>query len=142
MEKSLMSWQPRVLFLIIGLAIVIAAVALIRKHRLRDEYAVLWVSTGLVFLVMVLLPKNLVAQIAGGLDMDWGAVFSIVCFLFLAAIVLHYSIVLTRSMDRQASMEQEIALLRDELERLRSEFREVSPPTVTEPRPKPPALRT
>jgi hypothetical protein len=137
-----MTW-PRVLFLVIGLAIMGATVALIRKRRLRDEYAVLWVSTGLVFLVMVLLPKNLIEGIAkGGLDMDWGALLAIICFVFLGAIVLHYSVVLTRSMERQASMEQEIVLLRDELERLRSDFREVSPPTVAEPRPKPPALRT
>jgi hypothetical protein len=135
-----MNWT-RVLFLLIGLAIVSATVALIRKRRLRDEYAVLWVCTGLVFLVAVLLPESFVQGITTGL-MDWGAAFSLICFLFLGAIVLHYSVVLTRHMERQSSLEQEIALLRDELERLRSELREVAPPTVSEPRHKPPALRT
>ena len=73
-----MNWQTRILFLVIGLAIVGATVALIRKRRLRDEYAVLWVCTGLVFLVAVLLPRNLVQSIAEGLDMNWGAAFSII----------------------------------------------------------------
>ena len=109
---------------------------------MRDEYAVLWVCTGLVFLVAVLLPYNLVEGTAKGLGMDWGAVFSIVCFLFLGAIVLHYSVVLTRAMEREKNLEQELALLRGELERLRSELHEASPPTLAEPRPKPPALRT
>ena len=75
-----MNWWPtRILFLLIGLVIVSATVALIRKRRMRDEYAVLWVCTGLVFLAAVLLPGNLVQGAAADLGMDWGAVFSLIC---------------------------------------------------------------
>jgi hypothetical protein len=135
-----MNWSSRIVFLLIGLAILVVTVSLIRKRRLRDEYAVLWVTTGLAILIMVLVPKILDGA-AAALGIDGAVLMAMVCFLFLSMVVLHYSVVLTRYAEREKNLEQEMALLRDELSRLRSEIREV-PPMAAEPRPKPPSLRT
>jgi hypothetical protein len=136
-----MNWLQRLFLLAIGLTILASTVGLVRKRRLRDEYAVLWICTGLAMLVIVLLPGSVFVGLAKALEIDAGALASLVCFVFLGAIVLHYSVVLTRYMEREKSLEQEVALLRDELHRLRSEVPDL-PPMAAEPRPKPPALRT
>jgi hypothetical protein len=139
-----MSWQFCVLMIVVGLAILGVTVSLIRRRRLRDEYAVLWVLTGLAILMLVLVPKVLTgAATALGMtgESDPAVLVMLMCFLFLSAVVMHYSVALTRQAEREKNLEQEIALMRDEILRLKSEVREV-PPAPAEPRPKPPALRT
>jgi cell division protein FtsW (lipid II flippase) len=135
-----MNWPQRILWLVVGLALLGAALSLIRKRRLREEYGVLWVGTGLAILILVLMPWILGAA-AGWLEVDPAALMALVCFILLAAIVLHYSVVISRHAEREKSLALELALLKDEIERLRTEIRE-SPPPIPEPRPKPPALRT
>jgi uncharacterized membrane protein len=139
-EGKPMNWPQRILWLMVGLTLLGAALSLIRKHRLREEYGVLWVGTGLAILILVLMPWILGAA-AGWLDADPAALMALVCFLLLAAIVLHYSVVLSRHAEREKSLALELAILKDEIERLRTEIRE-SPPPRPEPRPRPPALRT
>ena len=135
-----MNWPQRILWLVVGLALVGAALSLIRKRRLREEYGVLWIGTGLVILLLVLMPWILGAA-AGWLEVDPAALMALVCFILLAAIVLHYSVVISRHAEREKSLALELAILKDEIERLRTEIRE-APPPMPEPRPKPPALRT
>jgi len=135
-----MNWPQRILWLVVGLALLGAALSLIRKRRLREEYGVLWIGTGLAILLLVLMPWILVSA-AGWLDVAPASLMALVCFILLAAIVLHYSVVISRHAEREKSLALELALLKDEIERLRTEIRE-SPPPMPEPRPKPPALRT
>ena len=135
-----MNWPQRILWLMVGLALVGAALSLIRKRRLREEYGVLWVGTGLAILLLVLMPWIL-GSAAGWLAVDPAALMALVCFILLAAIVLHYSVIISRHAEREKSLSLELALLKDEIERLRTEIRE-APPPMPEPRPKPPALRT
>jgi hypothetical protein len=135
-----MNWPQRILWLLVGLALVGATLALIRKRRLREEYGVLWVGTGLAILALVLMP-GILGTAAGWLEVDPAALMALVCFILLSAIVLHYSVVISRHAEREKSLALELALLKDEIERLRTEIRE-APPPMPEPRHKPPALRT
>jgi len=135
-----MNWPQRILWLVVGLALLGAALSLIRKRRLREEYGVLWIGTGLAILILVLMPWILGAA-AGWLAVDQAALMALVCFILLAAIVLHYSVVISRHAEREKSLALELAILKDEIERLRTEIRE-APPPMPEPRPRPPALRT
>jgi hypothetical protein len=63
------------------------------------------------------------------------------CVLFLMAILLHYSVVISKHSEREKGLAQELALLKDEIARLREEVKEArkQPP---ERKPRPPALRT
>jgi len=135
-----MTWPQRIVLLLLGLSILAMTLELIRRRRLREEYAVLWVCTGIMILVLVVMP-NMVFSVAAWLGLDHGVLMTFLCFLFLAAIVLHYSVVISRHSEREKHLAQELALLRDELEKLRAESRE-SPPPPAEPKPRPPALRT
>jgi hypothetical protein len=124
----------------LGLGLLGLTLELIRRRRLREEYAVLWVCTGLVVLGFVLMPEALV-YLSTWLALDRATVLVLVCFVFLAAIVLHYSVVISKHSEREKHLSQELALLKDELEKLRAEAREAPPPRA-EPKPRPPALRT
>ena len=135
-----MTWPQRIVLLLLGLSILALTLELIRRRRLREEYAVLWVCTGIMILVFVVMP-NILFSVAAWLGLDHGVLMTFLCFLFLAAIVLHYSVVISRHSEREKHLAQELALLRDELEKLRAESRE-SPPPPAEPKPRPPALRT
>lgn len=135
-----MTWMQRILLLMLGLALLGVTLELIRKRRLREEYAVLWVCTALMLLAFVVMP-GLVFQVAAYLNLDHAVLMMLLCFLFLSAIVMHYSVVITKLSDRAKGLSQELALLKDEMSKLRGAERE-SPPAAPESRPKPPSLRT
>jgi hypothetical protein len=136
----MMNWPQRIVLLVLALGMLALTLELIRRRRLREEYAVLWVCTGIMILVFVVMP-NLLFTLSGWLQLDRSVLMTFVCFLFLAAIVLHYSVVISKHSEREKHLTQELALLRDELEKLRAETRE-APPMAAEPKPRPPALRT
>ena len=135
-----MIWPQRILVLVAGLAMLGITLELIRRRRLREEYAVLWVCTALMFLVAFVM-ADAVQGMTEWLHTSVAGLVALVSFLFLSAIVLHYSVVISRLSDREKTLAQDVALLRDEIEKLRAHVRE-GPPAPPEPRPKPPALRT
>jgi hypothetical protein len=135
-----MIWPQRIVLLLVGLMLLGITLELIRRRRLREEYAVLWVCTGLMFLVAVVM-ADAVRSVTDWLHTSVAGMVALTGFLFLSAIVLHYSVVISRLSDREKTLAQDVALLRDELEKLRSHVRE-GPPAPPEPKPKPPSLRT
>ena len=135
-----MMWTQRIALLVLGLGLLGVTLHLIRRRRLREEYAVLWVLTSLVVLGLVLVPSVLFT-VARWLHLDHSVLMVLLVFLFLAAIVMHYSVVISRHSEREKGLSQEVALLKDEVARLREEVKEAPPPPA-EPKPKPPSLRT
>ena len=135
-----MIWTQTVVLLLLGALLLGLTLELIRKRRLREGYAVLWVCTGLMILVFAIMPGAILSA-AEWLHLDRGVLMTFLCFVFLAAIVLHYSVVISRQAEREKALSQELALMKDEIERLRGEIRE-APPPAPEAKPKPPALRT
>ena len=135
-----MMWTQRIVLLALGLGFLAVTLNLIRKRRLRKEYAVLWVVTSAIILLFVLLPGVLL-RVAAWLNPNHVVLMLLIVFVFLAAIVLHHSVVISRLSEREKGLSQELALLKDELEKLREEVRQPPPPPA-EPKPRPPSLRT
>jgi len=94
---------------------------LIRSRRLRERYALLWVLTGLVLVVLSAWRGGL-NTIAGwfGVETYPPAVLFAVSLLFVLAVLLHYSTVLSKVSDQNVILAQRIALLELELSELRS----------------------
>jgi cell division protein FtsW (lipid II flippase) len=94
---------------------------LIRSRRLRERYALLWVATGIVLLVLSAWRGGL-NTIAGwvGVETYPPAVLFAVSLLFVLAVLLHYSTVLSRVTDESVILAQRVALLELELSELRS----------------------
>ncbi|HEY2372458.1 MAG TPA: DUF2304 domain-containing protein [Gaiellaceae bacterium] len=96
--------------------LVLVVLELIRSHRLRERYALLWLVTGIVLTVLSAWRDGL-NTIAGwfGVRSYPPAVLFAVGFLFVLAVLLHYSTVISRLSDQNVLLAQRLALLEDEL---------------------------
>ncbi|HTN78330.1 MAG TPA: DUF2304 domain-containing protein [Acidimicrobiales bacterium] len=105
---------------------------LIRSRRLRERYALLWVLTGIVLVVLSAWRGGL-NTIAGwvGVETYPPAVLFAVALLFILAVLLHYSTVLSKVSDENVILAQRVALLELEV----NELRGVSPPEEPAPSP-------
>jgi hypothetical protein len=99
-----------------SLVLVLAVFELIRSRRLRERYALLWLLTGLVLVVLSAWRGGL-NTIAGWLGVRGypPAVLFAVGLLFVIVVLLHYSTVISRLTDQNVVLAQRLALLEAEL---------------------------
>ena len=99
-------------------AIVLLAVIfeLIRSRRLRERYGILWLATGLVILALSVWRDglNTIAGWAGVRTYPPAALFAVAA-LFILAVLLHYSTVISKLADQNTILAQRLALLEAEL---------------------------
>jgi hypothetical protein len=103
-------------------ALVLLAIVLelIRRRRLRERYALLWLLTGLVLLGFSVWRDGL-NTVAGwfGVTGYPPAVLFAIATLFVIVVLLHYSTVISKLADRNTILAQRIALLEQKLEAAR-----------------------
>ena len=99
-----------------SLLLLLVVFELIRSRRLRERYALLWLLTGLVLLALSLWRGGL-NTIAGwvGVETYPPAVLFAVALLFVLAVLLHYSTVMSKLSDQNVVLAQRLALLELEL---------------------------
>ena len=87
---------------------------LIRSRRLRERYALLWLLTGVVLLVLSVWRGGL-NTIAGwfGISGYPPAILFAVGILFILLVLLHYSTVISRLSDQSTILAQRLALLEE-----------------------------
>lgn len=114
--------------LIITLVILLGVLELVRRRRLREEYSLLWIITAAALTVLNLwdTPLDWLARLTG---IFRPTVLLVVAMGFFLLIMLYYSTVLTRMADQNKALAQEIALLRERLERLGAPASEDDTPT-------------
>jgi len=88
---------------------------LIRSRRLHERYAILWLVTGTIILVLA------VCRAALGTLADWvgiayppSALFVLASF-FILIVLLHYSTVISKLADQNRVLAQRLALLENKL---------------------------
>jgi hypothetical protein len=91
---------------------------LIRSRRLRERYALLWLASGVVLLALSLWRSGL-NTIARWLGVETypPAVLFAVGVLFVLAVLLHYSTVISRLSDQNTILAQRLALLEESVRR-------------------------
>jgi hypothetical protein len=122
--------QVRVQIVSIMLGVVLLGVIfqLIRKNRLQEKYALLWITSAAIVLVLSVW-RGLLETFA-----SWVGIFYAPSALFLVAlfcgmvIALHFSIVISDLAKQNKTLVQEIALLKEELGRLGGAARNKRPP--------------
>jgi len=99
-----------------SLALLLVVLELIRRRRLRERYALLWLVTGLTLTALSAWRDGL-NTIAGwvGVRSYPPAVLFAVGILFILAVLLHYSTVVSRLSDQNVVLAQRLALLEEEL---------------------------
>jgi hypothetical protein len=101
----------------VGLLLVVFE--LIRSRRLRERYALLWLATGVVLLVLSAWRSGL-NTIAGWVGVTGypPAVLFAVATLFILLVLLDYSTVISKLADQNTVLAQRLALLEQRLREL------------------------
>lgn len=97
---------------IASVLLILVVLELIRGRRLKERYALLWLATGAVLLVLSAWRDglNTVASWFGVTGYPPAVLFA-VATLFILLVLLHYSTVLSRLTDENVELAQRIAIL-------------------------------
>jgi cell division protein FtsW (lipid II flippase) len=97
---------------IASIALLLIVFELIRSRRLRERYALLWLLTGTVLLVLSAWRGglNTIARWVGVETYPPAILFAVASF-FILAVLLHYSTVISSLSDQNSILAQRLALL-------------------------------
>ena len=97
---------------IASILLILVVFELIRSRRLRERYALLWLATGVVLLILSAWRGGL-NTIAGWVGVTGypPAVLFAVATLFIFAVLLHYSTVISKLADQNVILALKLALL-------------------------------
>jgi len=107
-----------VIGVVASLLLLLVVLELVRGRRLKERYALLWLATGVVLLVLSAW-RDALNTIAGWVGVTGypPAVLFAVAILFTLLVLLHYSTVLSKLTDENVELAQRIALLEERVER-------------------------
>ena len=102
---------------IASLLLILVVLELIRSRRLRERYALLWLATGTVLLVLSAWRDglNTIARWVGVTGYPPAVLFA-VATLFILVVLLHYSTVISKLSDQSTILAQRVALLEQRLQ--------------------------
>lgn len=102
----------------VSVVLLLVVFELIRSRRLRERYALLWLATGIVLIVLSAWRGglNTIARWLGVRSYPPAVLFA-VGLLFVILVLLHYSTVLSRLSDQNTTLAQRLALLESRLDR-------------------------
>jgi len=103
--------RTRIVAIVGCLGLLLAIVELVRRRRLKEEYSVLWIGTGLVLLVLAAWYQLLswITDAIGGVALSSTLFFMGMLFAFL--MLLHFSIRISALERRLTALVQEIGIL-------------------------------
>jgi len=101
--------------------LLLVVLELIRGRRLKERYALLWIATGVVLLMLSAWRDGL-NTIAGWLGVGTypPAILFAAATLFVIVVLLHYSTVLSKLTDENVLLAQRLALLEERVRRRES----------------------
>lgn len=116
-----MGFERLHLLIIIGtIGLIIFTVELIRREKLKEEYALLWLVLWTIFLIISVNPRivNAIGSILG-VKVASNALFTL-GFLFVIAILLSLSIIISDLSKKNRILTQHLSILEMEKEKLKN----------------------
>lgn len=108
--------QQRVEVIAVAFVVCLLIFELIRRKRLMERYAILWLVAGVTVLLLSLWQGLLTTLArAAGISYTPSALFA-VAFLFVLVILVHFSMTISRLSDQNTALAQRLALLQQRLE--------------------------
>ena len=111
-----MDTKLRVFLISIIVLLILAILDLVRRKKLKEKYSLLWIVTGVSFIVMALWPdsvKFLSASI--GIITPSNLIFLLAVF-FLIILSIHFSMIISALGEKTKLLAQELALLKKDLD--------------------------
>ncbi len=111
--------QPshRLAITILSVVLFTLVLELVRRDYLKERYALLWLATSAIGLVIGVLP-GLIGRLAQVFHFQMITILFVVSFLYVLGIVLGFSIIISKLTERNRLLAQEVALLGNRLEGL------------------------
>ena len=105
----------RIVPLLVVAAVAVVTIELIRRRKLREEYAMLWILASLGLLVFAVFPRLLfvISELVG---VYYITTLVIMMFAFLSLVVIHLGVSASRSADDARKLAQRMALLEQKLD--------------------------
>ena len=107
----------RLVPLLAAVAVTGMTLELIRRRKLREEYAMLWIAASIILLVFAIIPK-LLPWISNTIGVYYITLMVMMMFCFLSLLIIHLAVAASRSADETQKIAQRLALLEHKLERL------------------------
>ncbi len=114
--------QPiQIIAITFSIGILVTIVDLIRRGMLKEQYALLWLASAVVLLVLSVW-RGLLDKIAGATGVAYPpSLLFLVAFVFLLFIVLHFSVIISTLSEKNRKLSQEVALLKTMFEEYKKE---------------------
>jgi len=110
-----MDWA-KIVSVSLGLGIFAFVIWLVRERRLREKYALLWLSTSL-FIILLTLSRRVLEVTALSIGIYYPpSLLFLVGVLFLLLVTIGHSVTLSRLSESNHNLAQEVALLKKRLE--------------------------
>ena len=99
-----------------SILLIVFILELIRRKRLKEEFSILWLGMGAIFLVISLF-RGLLDRfsILVGIGYPPAALF-LILIMGLMMILIHYSVAISELKEANKKLSQEVGLLRQEIE--------------------------
>jgi hypothetical protein len=116
--------RQKAVAVVLAVAMTVVAIELVRKRKLREEYSILWIVTGLTLLALAVFDDLLLwfQRLIGAAEASSALFFGGLVFLIVVA--LQVSVRLSRLTFRNKSLTQRVALLERELRDLQQRMDE------------------
>lgn len=121
--------RQRAVAIVLAVSLLLLVAELLRRRKLREDYAWMWLGTATLLLVLALKQELILwLSTAIGSATSTSTLF-FGGFLFLLAVTLQFSVRLSRLTHRHRILAQRLTLLEAELQRLRSDGQRDAEPT-------------
>ena len=122
----------RLLMAAVSLMVLLVTVESIRRYRLRERYAIIWVLTGAVIMLCAFFP-NLLRIFSLWFGMQYVTSVVAIVFTFLILVAFHFSTALSLARDNFARLAQQTAILEARLNHLERRLDAVTPGSTLRP---------
>lgn len=100
-----------------SLLLFLLVIELVRRSRLKEKYAILWLCAALVMTAFSF-SRELLHSAAQLLGIKYPpSLLFLIGLLFLVIINIHFSVVISQLTDKNKTLAQELALLREDISR-------------------------
>jgi hypothetical protein len=114
--ENVQVFRIQVLAVIGSITLIVFILELIRRKRLKEEFAVLWLGMGIIFLIISLFRKLLDRfSLMVGISYPPAALF-LILIMGLTVILIHFSVAISELKEANKKLTQELGLLKREVE--------------------------
>jgi hypothetical protein len=111
--------NQRIEVIVLAVVVCVLIFELVRRKRLMERYALLWLLAGVTILVLGIW-KGLLTRLSHAVGIYYApsALFA-VAFVFVLVMLVHFSATISRLSDQNKVLAQRLALLQQQLDKLR-----------------------